>query len=335
MDGNSLNLCFFWHMHQPDYRDGSGVMTMPWVFLHAIKDYYEMPWLLSRHKGLKATFNITPPLIEQLNLYSDPLKNDYFLSLWQKDPSELGEEESTWLIKTCKSTQYETMIKPIDYLDTLYHYEHLNDADLIDFEMLFMLAWCGNYLRMENSLVKALFQKGKGFTQKDKNDLLQELCDFVESILPFYAKLHKEGIISLSTTPYNHPILPLLLDMQNAKRANAHTTLVENPLSLREDAIEQVERSIALYEETFGLKPTGFWPAEGAVDEESIAIYKEHGISWIATDEAILFRSLEDDMRENLYKRYVYDGMTIGFRDHGLSDLIGFNYRFKSGHGCK
>ncbi len=332
MDDPSLNLCFFWHMHQPDYRGSDGVMTMPWVFLHAIKDYYEMPWLLSRHKGLKATFNITPPLIEQLNLYSDPLNNDYFLSLWQMHPSELSEESKTWLIKTCKSTQYETMIKPMENLDTLYHYAHLNDEQLIDFEVLFILAWCGNYLREENTLVKALFQKAEGFTQEDKIQLLKVLCEFVATILPFYAALQKEGVISLSTTPYNHPILPLLLDMNNAKSANEHTTVVDNPLSLREDAIEQVERSIILYEETFGMEPTGFWPAEGAVDEESIAIYKERGISWIATDEAILFRSLEDDTRKNLYKPYVYNGMTIGFRDHGLSDLIGFNYRFKSGH---
>lgn len=305
---------------------------MPWVFLHAIKDYYEMPWLLSQYKGLKATFNITAPLIEQLNLYKDPLQNDYFLSLWAMHPSKLDDKARAWLIKTCKSTQYETMIKPIESFDRLYHYEHLNDEELIDFEVLFMLSWCGNYLRQENSIVGELFRKGTEFTQADKALLLKSLCDFIETILPFYATLQKEGVISLSTTPYNHPILPLLLDMQNAKRANEHTTLPDNPMSLREDAVEQVERSIALYEETFGTKPRGFWPAEGAVDEESVKIYKEHGLSWIATDEAILFRSLEDDTRENLYKPYVYNGMSIGFRDHGLSDLIGFNYRSRSGH---
>lgn len=332
MSHNSLNLCFFWHMHQPDYRDSDGIMSMPWVFLHAIKDYYEMPWLLSNYKGLKATFNITPPLIEQLNLYRDPLVNDYFLSLWNKHPSELEDEAKTWLIKTCKSTQYETMIKPIEHFSMLYHKEVLSDEELIDFQVLFMLAWCGNYLRQENTLVKELFAKEKGFTQSDKVKLLNTLCSFVETILPFYASLQKEGVISLSTTPYNHPILPLLLNMNNAKYANEHTTLPDNPLSMRTDAIEQVERSIALYEKTFGVKPKGFWPAEGAVDEESVTIYKEHGLSWIATDEAILFRSLDDDTRANLYRPYDYNGVTIGFRDHGLSDLIGFNYRFKSGH---
>ncbi|MEA2048132.1 MAG: glycoside hydrolase family 57 protein [Campylobacterota bacterium] len=331
MSKPSLKLSFFWHMHQPDYRNSDGVMSMPWVFLHAIKDYYEMPWLLTQYKGLKATFNITAPLIEQLNLYQAPLKNDYFLSLWEQHPSKLSEEERSWLIKTCKSTQYETMIKPLEYLSLLYHKKEMSDEEIIDFEILFMLAWCGNYLRQKNSMVQALFKKGEGFTQLDKQQLLQVLCDFIATILPFYASLQKEGVISLSTTPYNHPILPLLLDMNNAKRANKHTTIVSNPISMREDAIEQVERSIALYEETFGQRPTGFWPAEGAVDEESVEIYKERGISWIATDEAILFRSLEDEHRANLYKAYDHNGMCIGFRDHGLSDLIGFNYRFKSG----
>ncbi len=328
----SLNLSFFWHMHQPDYRDSEGVMSMPWVFLHAIKDYYEMPWLLSQYDGLKATFNITAPLIEQLNLYSEPLKYDRFLCLWEQHPSKLNKEDREWLVKTCKSTQYETMIKPIHALDLLYHKEELDDEELIDFEMLFMLAWCGNYLRQENRLVMELFKKGHGFTQSEKTQLLSELSRFIAGILPFYARLQKEGVISLSTTPYNHPILPLLLDMNNAKRANPQTTIVDNPIALRDDAIEQVERSITLYEETFGSKPTGFWPAEGAVDEESVAIYKERGISWIATDESILFRSLGNDDRTNLYKPYDFNGMCIGFRDHGLSDLIGFNYRFKSGH---
>ncbi|MEA3372751.1 MAG: glycoside hydrolase family 57 protein [Campylobacterota bacterium] len=325
----SLNLCFFWHMHQPDYRGSNGVMTMPWVFLHAIKDYYEMPWLVSRHPGLKATFNITAPLIEQLNLYSEPLRYDYFLSLWEAHPSALEAEARSWLVKTCKSTQFDTMVQPFPRYGTLYHQDDLNDEELIDLEVLFILSWCGNYLRQENKLVRELIEKGEAFSQSDKTELLKTLCDFVATILPFYASLQKQGVISLSTTPYNHPILPLLLDIDNAKHANAHTPLPDNSLSLRDDAIEQVNRSIMLYEETFGRKPTGFWPAEGAVDEASVAIYKEKGLKWIATDEAILFRSLEDSERANLYSAYNFNDVTIGFRDHGLSDLIGFTYRFK------
>ena len=330
MEKTSLNLCFFWHMHQPDYRGSDGVMRMPWVFLHAIKDYYEMPWLLSCCKGIKATFNITPSLIEQLNLYSDPLKNDYFLSLWHSHPSQLDEEAKRWLIKTCKSARYETMVKPMARFDELYHKKQLCDEELIDLEVLFILAWCGNYLRRENALVARFIKKAEGFTQSDKSELLKNLSAFVGTILPFYAGLQKEGTISISTTPYNHPILPLLIDIGNARRANIHTPLPDNPLSLKEDALEHVEHAIALYRRTFGTKPTGFWPAEGAIDAESVAIYRAQGLHWIASDETVLFRSLGDETRSNLYRPYRYEGVTIGFRDHRLSDLIGFTYRFKS-----
>jgi len=222
------------------------------------------------------------------------------------------------------------MVKPLAHFDELYHKEELNDEEMIDFEVMFMLAWCGNYLRQQNNFVKELFKKGSNFTQKDKIKLLKNLSIFVQTILPFYASLQKKGLISISTTPYNHPILPLLIDIKNAKIADSNTSLPNAPISLKEDAIEQVKLSIALYEKTFGIKPTGFWPAEGAVDKASVSIYKEHGLHWIATDEAILFKSLRSDERSKLYEPYIYNGVTIGFRDHGLSDLIGFNYRFKS-----
>jgi len=329
MKAAPLNLAFIWHMHQPDYRDSSGVMTMPWVFLHAIKDYYEMPWLLTRFPGVKATFNVTPPLIEQLALYSDPLANDAFLALWIRRPEELEAFERAWMVKMCKSTQFETMVRPLPRYAALYHREAYDDAQLLELQLLFMLAWSGNYLRQNNRVVKGLLARHDAYTQRDKEMLLDTLTAFVATILPFYAQLQKAGTISVSTTPYNHPILPLLLDMQNAKRANPHTTLPANPLSLEADAVEQVRRSIALYKATFGRMPSGFWPAEGAVDERSVAIYREHGLGWIATDEAILFRSLGSDARGNLYTPYRFDGVTMGFRDHGLSDLIGFTYRFK------
>ena len=325
-----LNLAFFWHMHQPDYRDSEGVMKMPWVFLHALKDYYEMPWLLERHPGLKATFNITPPLIEQLALYREPLTYDYFLSLWAKHPSELDAGERGWVIKMCRSAQFDTMVKPLPRFAELYRKETLDDAELIEAEVLFILSWCGNALRGGNETVKTMLARGKGYVQQDKAPLLDALCAFVAGILPYYAALQEAGRISLSTTPYNHPILPLLIDMENARRANPDAVLPDNPLSLEDDAVEQVRRAITLYENTFGTAPRGFWPAEGAVDEASVAIYREHGLRWIATDEAILFRSLGSEERSALYRPYRFDEVTIGFRDHGISDLIGFTYRFKA-----
>ena len=159
METPSLNLSFFWHMHQPDYRGSDGVMSMPWVFLHAIKDYYEMPWLLSEYSNLIATFNLSASLIEQLQLYREPLKFDYFLSLWIQHPSSLEESQRDWIIKLITAMQFETMVRPIDRYAELYYQNDFTDDELIDLEVVFILAWCGNYLRFHNSDVKRLLKQ--------------------------------------------------------------------------------------------------------------------------------------------------------------------------------
>ena len=327
-----MNLAFVWHMHQPDYRNEAGEMGMPWVFLHAIKDYYDMPWVAAQYPELKATFNITPSLIEQIGLYDDPVANDRFLRLWSFHPSALGSSDREWIVKICKSCNYDTMVRPLPRFAELYALEHYSDEAMVDLEMLFVLAWCGTYLRRNDATVIKMLEKERGFTQEDKAGLLAALQEFIATILPYYATLQQQKRITVATTPYNHPILPLLIDMNRATEANASTPLPENPVPLLDDAHLQVSRAIELYEATFGRRPTGFWPAEGAVDETSVQIYKEQGLKWICTDEALLFRSIKSSERSELFKPYRYKGVTIGFREHGLSDLIGFDYRHQSAH---
>lgn len=328
-----MKLAFIWHMHQPDYRNKSGIMQMPWVFLHALKDYYDMPWMLSRHEHLKATFNITPPLIEQLALYCDsPASYDCFLSLWLRHPEELSEKERQWMVKICKSPPYDTMVAPLPTYARRYKKERLDDNDLFDLQVLFLLSWCGVYLRQHDQTVATLIQKGEFFNSYDKQILLSSLARFVRGIFGYYSELHAQGRIAISTTPLNHPILPLLMDMNNARDANPSTSIPEQHIPLAEDAREQVLRAQTMFRQTFGYDAVGFWPAEGAVDPKSVALLHELGISWIATDEAILFKSLGHARREELYHTYNYRGMYMGFRDHGLSDLIGFTYRFWGAH---
>lgn len=324
-----MNLSFIWHMHQPDYRDESGIMQMPWVFLHAIKDYYDMPWMLERHNGLKATFNVTPPLIRQLKLYYDnPQNNDKFLDLWLRDISSLDMTEYSWMMKICRSSTYDTVVSKIASYDELYKKESYNHHEFFDLEVLFVLSWCGVYLRTNSKIVKDMLQKGRGFVYEDKLSLLHELTQFVRGIFDYYIELREKNIISISTTPLNHPILPLLLDMNSAKVANPSTNIPKHPISLKEDALLQIERAKELFEDTFGFQPDGFWPAEGAVDENSVALLSECGVKWIATDQEILFRSLNSRDKANLYQPYDYNNMCMAFRDHELSDLIGFTYRF-------
>jgi alpha-amylase/alpha-mannosidase (GH57 family) len=316
-------------MHQPDYRDESGIVQMPWVFLHAIKDYYDMPWMLERHSGLKATFNITPPLIRQLKLYYDnPQNSDKFFNLWLREISSLNMAEYSWMIKICKSSTYDTVVSKMPSYDELYKKESYTHQEFFDLEVLFVLSWCGVYLRTNNAVVKEMLQKGKGFIYEDKLSLIHELTHFVRGIFDYYVELRERYIISISTTPLNHPILPLLLDMNSAKVANPSTNIPKHSISLKEDAFLQIDMAKELFEDTFGFQPDGFWPAEGAVDENSVALLSECGVKWIATDQEILFRSINSRDKANLYKPYDYNNMCIAFRDHELSDLIGFTYRF-------
>jgi len=326
----SKNLCFLWHMHQPDYQDKSGILQMPWVFLHSIKDYYEMPWLLSKFLTLRATFNITSTLIKQIKIYEKyGYQKDKFLILWMKNTNSISKEEKKYLIKICKSAQYNTMVKKIYRFEQLYNISEYNENELRDLEVVFILSWCGNYLRENNAVVQKMMQKGRDFTQEDKKELLNSLISFIPKILPFYKKLLKNKQISVSTTPYNHPILPLLFDMENAKLSNPNTVLPKEYFSLKDDAAKQIDLAIEQYEEIFEEKPSGLWPSEGGVDEKSLDFYKSRNIKWVATDEAILYKSLKENDNNLKYKLYDFNDVFIAFRDHFLSDLIGFTYRYK------
>lgn len=328
-----MNLSFMWHMHQPDYRNEEGIMQMPWVFLHAIKDYYDMPWMLSRYENIHATFNITPPLIEQLKLYyKNPEKSDKFLSLWLQNPSALSTQEKEWLVKICKSSQFDTMVKGLSRYEELYKKDSFSDNELLDLEVLFILSWCGVYLKENNLHVKSLLQKQRDYNHEEKAELLDELSKFTSAIWKFYKELYKKKRITIATTPFYHPILPLLLDMQNAKKANPNTQIPQNYEKLEEDARLHVQKAQDLFSKTFGYTTDVFWPAEGAVDEQSVALLKSLGVNCIATDEAILYKSLHVNSKKLIYSSYNYDGMLIGFRDHKLSDLIGFEYRYKEPH---
>jgi alpha-amylase/alpha-mannosidase (GH57 family) len=303
-------------MHQPLYLK-DGIIDMPWVFLHAIKDYFDMPYLIEKTNS-KATFNITATLIEQLKIYETQPLRDRFLALWIKPPRQLTNEERNYILKVVKSVN-ETLIINEEFKELLT-FDLLGNDEFINMEVFFLLSWCGAYLRED---LKNFINK-KRYTQSDKEYLFTHLTDFIKTILPYYKKLADNGNISLFTTPYSHPILPLLLDMNNAKYANPNTKIPSNSISIRDDAIRHIEKAQNIYQESFGTQTKGFWPAEGAVDEDSLKLYYERGIKYIATDEAILHRSGE----MNHHRVYQKDGVMIFFRDHGLSDLIGFKYRF-------
>ncbi|MGH8149905.1 MAG: hypothetical protein ACRETB_08030 [Steroidobacteraceae bacterium] len=63
-----LPVVLLWHMHQPQYRDGTGgAYVLPWTYLHAIKDYTDMAAHLEANPAARAVVNFTPVLLEQLD----------------------------------------------------------------------------------------------------------------------------------------------------------------------------------------------------------------------------------------------------------------------------
>jgi len=324
----AFGVAFLWHMHQPDYRDESGVMQMPWVFLHAVRSYRDMIWHVERHPDIRVTFNLTPSLLEQLRLYEEKgLAADATLRLFYKPAANLAHEERERVTALCRSLRLETMLPDIRGKELFGQASH-TDAELESLQTLFLLGWCAEELRRHDPLVGALLKQGAPYGLRQKQTLLEQLLESLPALLPRYRRLAESGRIALSTTPYYHPILPLLLDMGEAAVANPRTRLPEGCFPLPEDAKRQVVMAKTLFEETFGFSPAGYWPAEGAVSDNALALFAEAGARWVATDEEILARSLgkEGNLPER-YRPHRRNGVAIAFRDRRLSDALGFRYR--------
>ncbi|WP_022851702.1 glycoside hydrolase family 57 protein [Limisalsivibrio acetivorans] len=342
-----LHLVFLWHMHQPYYRDDAdGVFHMPWVFLHAVKDYYEIPAYLKEYKGIKQTFNVVPSLLEQLDDYRDPSVEDTFIKLLSREPSELSSEEKSTLIPQLFMANYSNMIAPFRRFAELYSRKSrgsmfdspdklFNAEEILDLEVLYLLSWTGNFFRREYPVVAELIEKGRGYSQDDKTKLIEALCDSVGRIVPLYKELMEKGVIEVSVTPYYHPILPLLIDLESAKEALPEISMPAASNAFEDDYKWHVVEALKYYENIFGRRAEGMWPAEGSISEAAAETFAANGVEWIASDEDVLAGSMETNLtlsenRKLLYRRHYYERngrrINIYFRDKILSDLIGFTY---------
>ena len=347
MTSQPIYLAIVWHMHQPYYKDlVTGEYVLPWVRLHGIKDYYDMVAVLDKAPNMKATFNLVPSLIEQIEDYVNNNAKDKALVISEKDPRDLSNEEKVYLLKNFFMANWETMIKPYPRYEALLLKRgrfasnsdlqkvasHFTRQELLDVQVWFNLTWFGFEYRNNDPVVSAMFAKGTGFSQEEKLSLLAKQKELLGKIIPKYKELAQRGQIEIAVSPYYHPILPLLCDTQIAKDSMPYIKLPPVRFRHPEDADAQISMAVKFYEERFGEAPAGMWPSEGSVSEEILPLIVKNGISWIATDESILASSLRKGLTpEELYKPYkIYaDGRPINmiFRNHFLSDQIGFVYQ--------
>lgn len=345
-----LQVAFYWHMHQPDYVDPvRRTALLPWVRLHAAKSYYDMVRLAEEHPQTPVTFNLTPVLVKQLLQLQRGEIRDVWLELARTPASQLTAAMQQALLRDFFSAQHDNMVRPFDRYAELLQMrgkdarpEALEGAarrftvgDWRDLQVWFNLAWCGYFAVRDLPALAALRRKGRGFSEEDKTVVLNAHMELIKRGLVKYRELNLAGRIELTTSPFYHPILPLLYNTDFTRRCMPNSPLPAT-FAFPEDAREQLDRAARFHEQVFGKRPTGLWPSEGSVCPEIIPLVRAAGFEWMATDEEILFITLQMQrggsgaaQRNELFKGYraAFGGSTVGicFRDHSLSDFVGFS----------
>ncbi len=348
---NRVNLVVLWHMHQPQYRDPeTGRYVLPWTRLHALKDYWGMVEVLRDFPEVHATFNVVPSLGMQLEEYASGEFNEPWFTLAFKDSGELTREDKAEILARAFQVNHERLMSRWPRFVELYEWSRpaggaqalvtFTSRDWRDLQLLSQLAWMEEIWLERDPIVSKLASKGKDFTEFDKAQLKEKQLEFMRFVLPAYRDAAQRGQIEISTTPFYHPILPLLCDSDIARVANPSTPLPRRAYRHPEDAREQLRRAREYHFNTFGVQPVGLWPSEGSVSDQTLAIAAEEGFRWFGTDEGVLGRTLNVAFfrdatgipanADRLYKPWRVQmgekGITGLFRDHHLSDLVGFVY---------
>jgi alpha-amylase/alpha-mannosidase (GH57 family) len=348
---NRIHLAVLWHMHQPQYRDPeTGCYVLPWTRLHATKDYWGMVKLFDEFPKFHATFNMVPSLCMQLEEYASGDFKEPWFHLAFLPADKLTKEGKREILDRAFQVNHERLMSRWPRFVELFEWSRVaggaqalvtfTPRDWRDLQVLSQLAWMDEEFLAKDPVVCRLANRGMDFSEKDKADLKAKQIELVGMVLPACKEAAARGQIEISTTPFYHPILPLLCDSDIARVANAGTPLPRRAFRRPEDAREQLRRAKEYHEKVFGSKPVGLWPSEGSVSDQALAIAAEEGFQWFGTDEGVLGRTLNVGFfrdsngiaanADRLYQPWKLQlpnaAITGLFRDHHLSDLVGFVY---------
>ena len=336
----NVRLALLWHMHQPYYLDPeTGESVLPWVRLHALKDYWGMAALFEECPGMRATVNLVPSLVEQVEAYARERTWDRHLVLGLQEAATLSPADAAWFVQEGFHAHAPAMIEPYPRYAALWRMrlngQGFDVAALRDLQVWQKLAWVDPDLLRTDPRVLRLVAKGHGFDETDKRILRAVELDVLNRVVPAYRAAAERGQLELSTSPYFHPILPLLCDSAAHLEAHPLAALPDPPFRWPADADRQLARAVTAHEGWFGVRPSGVWPSEGSVSQQAAAAIARAGFAWMASDEHILVRSRAltgqaTGASERFHPHAVEtaDGeVRMLFRDHGLSDLIGFTYQ--------
>jgi alpha-amylase/alpha-mannosidase (GH57 family) len=345
-----INLCFLWHMHQPFYKDlASGEYRLPWTRMHALKDYYGMVKILEEFPQVRQTFNLVPSMMVQVEEYARGEAKDPFLEVALKPAEKLTPGDHAFILHNFFMANPSRMIYRYPRYGELYTAwqaqktlpardgrEIFGPQEYRDLQVLSQVAWFDEEFLDKDPEVQALVRKGRNYSLEDQALMGRKQKEICAHVIPQYRRMAASGQIEISTTPFYHPILPLLCDSDIAQVSHPGVPLPPR-FSYPEDALLQLQMARDYIKDTFGVAPVGLWPSEGSVSDQALGLAASVGFEWAATDNGVLDRTLGRAATPDVtYRPYEWrqhgHQMKMIFRDHLMSDLIGFVY---SGMGAR
>ncbi|MDI6734844.1 MAG: glycoside hydrolase family 57 protein [bacterium] len=352
MKTHKIHLAFLWHFHQPMYKNvieqQKGSYYMPWVRLHSTRDYFSMASMLKKYPMIHSTFNFVPSLLWQIEDYLNNSATDRELELSLIPVSKLSAFDKNYILRHFFDANYTTHIEPYprykELLEKKQAKKRFAHQDWLDLKVWFNLSWFGEEfkqgeVRLSDSsmiTVENFIEKGRGFNEEDMCQIVELQYKIMGNIIPIYKELQEKGQIEVSTTPFYHPIIPLVYDTNQATIDKEGLKL---PLRFSRpgDAKAQINLAVKYYSKVFGRLPRGMWPSEGAVSQSTIHLFAQAGLNWIASDQGVLQKSgkygYEAYKPEVLCSPYLAvdeeknSRITIFFRETKLSNVISFDYQ--------
>ncbi|MEM2703148.1 MAG: glucodextranase DOMON-like domain-containing protein [Candidatus Bathyarchaeia archaeon] len=343
-----LNLVIIWHFHQPFYFDPArGLYILPWVRIHSVSNYYKMAKIVSKYPQIKVTFTFTGSLLMQLNEYisnnATDIREEISIKIARNESLTVDEKflmlkvpggffDINWNRIVLEFERYKKLKINRDKYFNLFKnlpldqmkqavVSYFSDQDFIDLATLFNLLWIDPEVANADPVLADMRARADTanplFTRNELEYVLQKHREIMAMVIPEHKELQDRNQTEIIPSPYTHPIMPLLVDF-----------------GWQDDLDVQIKKGIELYETYFNRTPAGMWAPEMAVNEESVRIMAENGISWTATDQNILeLAGVGISDPRKLYAGYKVDtspSMNILFRDTELSNSIGFIYASKT-----
>jgi alpha-amylase/alpha-mannosidase (GH57 family) len=344
------NVVFLWHMHQPSYVDPTTqVALMPWVRLHCVKGYLDMVSVIEDFPGIKVNFNLTPVLLLQIKELTEGRIQVAWLNWSRRPAADLDEDEKFLILENFFKINWDNLVQPFPRFRELLHkrgltfyrdevrrgLRYFSTQEFLDLQVWFNLAWCGYTAERLYPELAELKRKGRGFTEEEKNRVLDLHLEIMRVVLEKYRGAEDRGQAELTTTPFFHPILPLVYDSALAERSLAGRQFPRR-FHWPEDAAAQLTLAVEQHAAILGKPPRGLWPSEGSIAPELIPLMQKCGLEYFCSDEDNLFNSLRRDPATQgraidhleLFQgwRVAHDGAVVNalFREKPLSDFIGF-----------